>query len=245
MTGDQPDFAIRLARVLPRHWFADDDPVLGSILAGLGAQWADVWGQVQFVRAQTRIATSSGAWLDQVAAERLPGFLRRLNEPDAAWAARISAELVRPRNTRSAVVQVLRDLTGHTPVVINPASPDDCGAWDTGTFAYDVAGCWGDLNLPFQSFVTVKRGTATPIVVTSSNPPSGWDTGVFAYDTAGGWADSTPGQGVVTDSDIYAAVAGVQTAGHVLWTQITGTPVGGVADLDNFILDVNQLDPAT
>ena len=37
MKGDQGDFASRLRLVLPEGWFRDGAPVLGGVLAGLGA----------------------------------------------------------------------------------------------------------------------------------------------------------------------------------------------------------------
>ncbi len=223
-TGDAADITLRLQRWLPTRWFPTGPGTrLWATLNGFAAGLAAVYAQAAYAGQQSRIGTATDAFLDLAAADWLGAFPRRLNELDAAYAARIQREIVRPRNTRAAVVRVVRDLTGTTPTVVNPASTADCGGWNTGFFAWDAAGCWGDTNLPFQTLVTVKRGNAAGAGVDVTFPYAaggwdalgGWDAGTSA------WVDSTPAQEGVTDNDIYAAIRSVTPCGHVFWTRLT------------------------
>ena len=125
--GDTNDMARRLAAVLPRRWFGDDAPIIGALLQGLGSGFADIWGLLAFTRLQTRLTTATEAFLDLASTDFLPNFLRRANEPDAAFSLRLRREIVRPRNTRAAIIKALKDLTGNTPTVVRPSNPADCG----------------------------------------------------------------------------------------------------------------------
>jgi hypothetical protein len=244
MTGDQNDFLGRLLAALPRRWFPDDAPILSAVLSGLGSAWADLYSTLDYVQLQTRIATATDVWLDGAAADYLASFPRRLNEPDAAYSLRIRKEIIRPRNTRAAIVQVLQDLTGNTPTVFRPSNVADTGAWGVA-MGYGVAGAYGSLDLPFQAFVTIERGTApgggSPVTEPGplsgyGAPLGGWGVGALCY------GDGSPAQGGVTDTDIYNAVASVTPDGHINWVQITGAPsLPGLLVLDQGHLDLDYL----
>src|SRR5580704_92227 len=59
MIGDQQDICRRLRAVLPTQWFADSTPVLDAVLSGFASGWSWIYDILQYVKAQTRIATAS------------------------------------------------------------------------------------------------------------------------------------------------------------------------------------------
>ena len=77
MTGDQQDILARLRTVLPARWFPDDAPVLDGLLNGLASGWSFAYQQLQYVKAQTRIATATDVWLDIIALDFFGGRLVR------------------------------------------------------------------------------------------------------------------------------------------------------------------------
>lgn len=223
MTGDQADFLRRLRTVLPARWFPDVAPVLDSLLSGLASGWTVIYGSLQFVRAQTRIATASGVWLDIIGRDFFGLSLsRRPDEGDASYRRRIQLELFRERGTRAAVTSVLSDLTGRSPVIFEPARTTDTGGYGSAAAAatglsYGVAGGWGSLQLPFQSFVMAYRPAGSGIALVS-----GWGQGAGGYGIGNieyGNLDMIEGQ--VTDADIMAAVASVLPIASTVWLAIS------------------------
>jgi hypothetical protein len=223
MTGDQQDMLARLRAVLPTRWFPDDAPVLDGLLTGLASGWSWAHDLLQYIKAQTRIGTASDIWLDIVAQDFFGHRLaRRSGQNDDAFRHRIRRELLRERGTRGAVIAVLQDLTGRTPVVFEPALPSDTGGYASaagagGGVGYGVAGGWGNLTLPFQAFITAYRpvGSGIAVVAGWGAPVGGYGRGVVEY------ASLEMVQGQVTDSDIYSAVADVLPVTGVGWTRIT------------------------
>ena len=223
MIGDQADIVGRLRAVLPVRWFPDSAPVLDALLSGLASGWSSVFQQLQYVRAQTRIATATDIWLDVVAQDYLGSRLvRRTGQGDAAFRGAIQRELFRERGTRAAIVSVLQDLTGRPPQIFEPARPGDTGGYgssagDGGGLGYGCAGGWGSLTLPFQCFITAYRPIGAGIAMIS-----GWSSNGGAYGQGAiEYASLTMVQAQVTDGDIYNAVAGVLPVATIGWTRIT------------------------
>ena len=216
MTGDQQDMLGRLKAVLPSRWFGDQTPVLDALLGGLAASWCWVHGILSFVAGQTRIATAQGLWLDLIANDFFGDrFRRRVGQSDAVLRANIQRELFRERATRLAIVSLLRDLTGRSPVVFEPARPTDTGGWGVA-FGYGSAGGWGNLNLPFQCFVTAARPFGNGIAQVA-----GWGTNGGGYGTGSlEYGSLAASQGQVTDADIYGAIATVLPVACTAWTRI-------------------------
>ena len=212
MTGDTPDFVSRLKANLPTRWFPDATPVLDAVLTGLATAWSSLYALLADVRLQSRIATATGSFLDGASADffaaRLP---RRTAEPDGAFRVRIMRALAREHATRAALASMLRDLTGRTPTIFEPARIADTGAYATPAMGYGVAGAWGSLALPFQVFVTVRRPQGSGIA------------SIAGYGTPGPLARASLAQisGQVTDRDIYAAIASVMPTATTAWTHIT------------------------
>ncbi len=213
----------RLRTVLPARWFPDDAPVLAGLLSGLASGWSWAYQQLQYVKAQTRIATATDVWLDIIALDFFGNRLvRRVPQSDDAFRSRIQRELFRERGTRGAIVSVLHDLTGRVPVVFEPARSTDTGGYTSlngagGGIGYCSAGGWGSLALPFQCFITAYRplGSGIATVFGWSTPAAGYGQGAIEY------ANLAMVQGQVTDADIYAAVADVLPVAAIGWTRIT------------------------
>jgi hypothetical protein len=170
------------------------------------------------LRLQTRIATATDGFLDLIAFDffgtKLP---RRPNQTDASYRSNIQANLFPQRNTRAAIIGVLTKITGRVPQVFEPTRPADTGAYNNGSLAYGVAGGYGSLAYPYQSFVTAFRphGTGIPNIAGYGTPTGAYNTPSQAeYATAAFTAG-------INDADIYAAIEGVRTGATIVWTRIS------------------------
>jgi hypothetical protein len=216
-TGSTADILARLKSVLPARWFADGTPILDALLAGLASAWSGVYGLLQYVRAQTRIASASGIFLDMASADYLGGALpRRAGEADAAYGARLMGNLISPRATRASLTATLTTLTGRAPKIFEPLNPADTGAYNFNT-GYNTAGGYGSRNLPYQFFVKAYRPNNTPISNAGGyvQGPGGYNTRPMFY------ADAAQFAGTVDDAEIYANVASVLPTTSIAWTQIS------------------------
>jgi hypothetical protein len=217
MTGDRQDFVERLKLVLPGRWFAGFTPILDAVVTGLGSAWSGVFSSLSFVTAQTRIATASGVFLDIAAQDYLGGALpRRAGEADTAYSARIRANLLSPRATRTDLIAALTSLTGQAPVVFEPLNASDTGGYNLN-MGYNLAGGYGSRQLPYQFFLTVYRPANTP----TSNAggygigPGGYGSSPLVY------ADIAEFAGAVSDEDILQAVAAFIPTTSIAWTKIS------------------------
>ncbi|WP_215755109.1 hypothetical protein [Acetobacter sp. P5B1] len=175
-TGDQADFARRIRQLLPFGWFPsppgqtleEKAPVLNGVLQGMGNVLEWVLSLFTQVNAQMRLATASGDMLDMIVYDYFGDSLPRASgETDNAYRARIQQSLVAAKNTRAAIAQTLRSLTGEEPAIVEPTNATDCKGLATlaspavgGGYGYGVPGFYyGGLN-GGQFFVTTKRGNA-------------------------------------------------------------------------------------
>jgi hypothetical protein len=127
----------RFKSLIPYGWFDDAAPLRDVVFGGLSDGLAWNYNQIMAVKAQTRRATSRGWMLDLYGWDFLGSrVLRRDGEGDPAWSARIQKEIFRPRVTRQSISDALTDLTGRTPVILEPWNANDCGAYDLGGIAY-------------------------------------------------------------------------------------------------------------
>lgn len=223
MVGDREDMLRRLRAVLPARWFPDDAPILEGLLTGLSTAWQWSYDLLHYVRMQTRAATATDIWLDIIALDFFGNtVVRRQGQGDLSFRNRIRRELFRERATRGAIVAILEDLTGRSPVVFEPSRITDTGGYGSfsgggGAVGYGVAGGWGSLNLPFQCFITAFRPLGSGIATVSgwSGTAAGYGIGAIEY------ASLEMIQGQVTDSEIYSAVAEVLPIATTGWTRIT------------------------
>lgn len=137
-TGDLNDFRSRIKATLPR-WFADSSPILDAMLSGVAQALSFVYSLYLYAQMQTRIKMASDGWLDLIAGDFFgTRIARKANQTDASFRAIIIANLFRERATRKALIQVLTDLTGRAPVLIEPQQPGDTGAYG-GTDAITIS----------------------------------------------------------------------------------------------------------
>jgi hypothetical protein len=217
MTGDTNDMLSRLRTVLPSRWFADKAPILDGLLIGPAFIWSVLYNGILYAKRQTRLGTASDSFLDTISSDYLGALLPRRNtEPDSSFRMRIQRELMRERNTRQAVISVLSDLTGRTPLVFEPARPADTGAYN-GPLGYGQAGGWGSLMLPFQCFVTAYRAGGGGITNISGYGQSAGAYGVGAIQ----YASLSMLTGEITDTDITNAVTRVMPVSAIAWIRIS------------------------
>jgi hypothetical protein len=216
-TGSSVDIANRVKQLLPKGWWRFTAPLRDAILGGLAdlASWS--YSLIDYAKLQTRVAWATGIWLDIISNDffglNLP---RKTNENDTNFRARIQKELIRERVTRAGMISAVSDLTGTLTTVFEPWNTGDTGAWDNGTFAYDVSGGWGDTILPAQSFLNVQ-----PPGLQGIGGVGGWDSGYLAWDGGiGMWADMSLITGAVTTADIYATINKTRPVGSIVWTQL-------------------------
>lgn len=207
----------RLKQVLPGGWFADNSPVLDALLGGLAAAWSGLYGLLSQVKAQARLATASGVFLDIAGqdffGDKLP---RRVGEADAAFGGRLRTNLVAPRATRAGLERALQALTGRAPKIFEPLNATDTGGYNVN-LGYNSAGGYGSVNLPYQFFVTAYRPNDLPIGNAGSynDGPGGYGIGLLAYAATEEFA------GNIGDDEIYASIAAVIPASCVAWTNIS------------------------
>jgi len=217
-TGDTTDLGARIKATLP-PWFGDSNPILSALVAGLSAALANFYSLYLYAQLQTRIKTATDGWLDMIAADFFGlRITRKANQTDASFRSLIIANLFRERATRKALIQVLTDLTGRAPVVIEPQRPADCGAYGVPTSGYGVAGFYGSTLLPAQAFVIAYRPATAgiPNIAGYGNSPAAYRT----PSQGGEYASLSMIIGQVTDADIYAAIDSVKPVGTVIWTTI-------------------------
>jgi hypothetical protein len=223
MIGDSNDMAGRLRTILPAGWFgeADATPILTSLLLGLGTGFSSFWLLLQSVIAQTRIRTAYGNFLDMISADFFDAGLVRLpDEQDDAFRTRILEAILRPRATRAAVTLALTQLTGHSPIIFEPANTADTGGYSVGGIGYGAGeaggggggGGWGSLALPFQFFITVFRSSGGGISEIAGYGSGGVPVyGSLSMETAG-----------LPDRAIIAAVPPLLPAATTAWMRLAG-----------------------
>lgn len=221
-TGDQPDILTRLQRLIPSGWFpAGYAPLRDAMLSGAANAFAFVYNILAYVRLQTRIATATDGFLDLIAYDFFGNTIfRKSGQTDASLRATIAANIFRERGTRRAVVSVLRQLTNVVPGIFEPARALDTGGYNVGTLAYNTAGGYGSILLPYQSFVQAYSGGGIGIPNVA-----GYGVSTGGYSTPSQAAYEDPGANQITYGDIYAAINSVRPIGYTIWARITAGPV--------------------
>lgn len=219
-TGDQQDIYRRMRLQLPQ-WFGDEatSPVLNGLLQGLAYGLAYFYSLLAYGRLQTRIKTATDGWLDMIAADFFgSALLRAANQSDTSFRNRILINLFRERATRAGLIKVLQDLTGRTPMIIEPLRPLDTGVYGGPYIGYGVAGAYGSTLMPYQAFVIAYRpaGTGIPNIA-----GYGYSTGAYNTPSQEEYASLSMIQGAVSDADIYAAIDSVKPVATVVWTRIS------------------------
>lgn len=214
--GDQGDMFERLKSLLPLGWFTDNNPVRDALLWGYAQALS--WGFTLYLyaKAQTRIKTATDGWLDIIGLDFFGnGLIRYAGQLDASYRNRILINIFRERATRHGMDQVLFDLTGRRPLIIEPAKPDDCGCLGL-TLGLGVAGPIGSTSCPYQAFVTAYRPTGNG----AANWP-GIATNWFGLSMTSGLLPAAQLFPEVSDADIVAAIEATKPYGTTVWYRIT------------------------
>jgi hypothetical protein len=226
MIGDQSDILQRLQKLVPNGWFQFGlTPVKDAILQGFASCYQFIYGLAQYVRLQTRLATATDGFLDLIAYDFFQNnLLRQAGQSDDSFRASIIAFLFRQRCTRQAIVLVIQQLLGTTPVIIEPDRPPDTGAYDNAkTMGYGLAGVYGSMSMPLGCFVTVYVSqflAGVPLV-------AGYDISVGAYDTGSQIEYIAQGQDSIsplTLADIFASLDSVRPVTGQIWVRVLPLP---------------------
>ena len=200
---------------LPAGWFLKAGTLINAVVGMIATGGEQNTSDLDYMVAQSRIATATGFWLDVISAEffGLGNLPRRAGEADSAFRARILDEMLRIRCTRTAMISALTDLTGVAPTVFEPAI--DLGCWDVD-LAWDSSGAWGSYDLTNEGFVDVALPQAPPLDLV------GWDNG--AWDQTATWIDATQEASVIAEEEVYRVVRLTQPAGVKIWARTWPAP---------------------
>lgn len=227
MQGDLSDIVFRLWSALPKGWFTAQGPNLTAILTALATPWVWLYNLLDYVQAQTRVATATDIWLDIASQDYLgQTCLRNPSESDNAYRSRIKSALLCGAATRNAISNRIEQLTGTAPIIFEPAKPSDTGAYGTlhaasanlapSGLAYGLAGGWGSMEMPYQFFMTVTRTIASDAanITGYGSSGGGYGVGCAAY------LDLTEIQGQLTDQYIQSAICSLLPVNGIAWIRI-------------------------
>lgn len=246
--GDQNDLFTRLNSLTPASWFSDGPtPNKDAIYQGAGANLSWVFSLYAYALLQTRIATSTGVWLDKISWDYLGDALPRLftidpfgvytYELDSLYRARIIKEILRTRVTRAGIIQAIVDLTGFMPILVEPWNPGDTAAYGQNCY-YGVAGIYGSMSLRNQIFLTVYRPSGQGIANIA-----GYGFGYYGAPTTA-YVNLEQMVGQVTDAQIYMRAASMIAAGITCWTQIQSQPFVLAAESGEILVSEAGLGPS-
>lgn len=227
----QTDLTNRFLALFPTGWSSDvarqPGGILYALFKALSGSLSDLLGSssitpppagyatIQFAHDLTRIGTATGSGLDTISQDYFGTTLPRLpGESDTAFRARILLNLLLPKVTRPALANILQNITGKAPTMIEPWNPGDTCAWDERSF-WDInwpgggaTFLWGD-QWPWLGFIRVALSVWT---LTGAWPVWGWDAG-FAWDQPQSyWADLEPSS-TVSLAQMAAAIQAAKAYG--------------------------------
>ena len=218
-TGSQEDIFNRMLKVIP-PWFVgrspdDPNPILYAALWGLAYGYSFFYSLYDYARKQVRIATAMDGFLDMIAYDFFGDKLPRRGQADSPYRVQIILNIFRERGTRKAVHDVLTQITGREPIIVEPTLPSDCGAYGM-LYGYGMGGAYGSLLHPYQAVVTAFRPASN-----GAAGMNGWGCYLGGYGVGSQvWAHHDDLFGV-RDADIYAAVEAVKPLGTKIWVAIS------------------------
>ena len=216
MKGDQTDMFGRLKSLFPVGWFGDNNPILDALTWGYAQSVSWAYTLYLYAQAQTRIKAATDSWLDLIALDFFGNNLVRYSaQTDQSYLNRILINIFRERTTRHGMEQVLIDLTGRKPLIIEPAKPNDTGGLGINMWL-GAFGALGSVTLPYQAFITAYR----PLGTGAGNWP-GIKTNWFGLGQTSGLLPSAQMTPQVSDADIVAAIEATKPIGTTVWYRIT------------------------
>lgn len=235
-TGNSSDIVSRVKQLIPGRWFAWVAPYRDAILGGLADSAAWNYTLIGYAKAQTRLATAYGVFLDIFCFDYLGGTLTRSGLQDDAFRTVIRATILQERVTRAGMISAVTAVTGKTPQVFEPWNTGDTGGYGNaargvicgGQFGYGVGqGGYGNMNLPAQAFLQIHRLTPSgvPNVDGYGGKIGGYGAGAIEY-----VGNTTHLQGI-TDAIIEQVVNQTKPTGSIMW--IAFTPATNVLTNDS------------
>lgn len=231
-TGSSLDILARVKQLLPQRWFSYVAPYRDAVLGGLSdlASWS--YGLIYYAKAQTRLSTAYGIWLDIFSYDFLGPVLPRAGTHDVAYRALIQATILQERVTRNGMNNALTKLTGVTPGIFEPWNTYDTGAYSGpanvvgspqyGQMGYGVGrGGYGSMKLTYQAFLKVQRTAPSgiPIVSGWGQYAGGYGVGSIEYISP---LSTLSG---VTDAMIYQLINLTKPTGSIMWVAFVPTPL--------------------
>lgn len=241
-TGSQSDLIGRLQTWLPSRWFPTQAqngdgsvPRIYALLAGAAATLAQVWTQLQYARAQTRLSTSTDGWLDLGIADFMGDILpRNPGESDAAYWARAQPQLLPKANTRPNLRAALTLLTGNSVRMIEAFDPRDTAVWGHSFYGVDTEdspGCYANGAARYNGFVEC----VLPAVSILGDEPQGFFYDSLFYNNGFYWDGQLAGEGGA--GLVYALINRLKVFGTQVWVKFVPPP--GVDD--PFVLGTSLL----
>lgn len=220
-TGSPDDIVQRVKRVIPRKWWLWVAPIRDAIIGGLSDIAAWSYNLIAYARAQSRLSTSYGIWLDIFAFDFVGHFLIRNGAQDDTFRRIIRSTILQERVTRPGMVNAITMLTSNAPVIFEPWNTADTGAYTGlpgtpryGSMGYNVGhGGYGNMNLPAQAFITIIRGAGAgvPGVSGYGNNISGYGIGAIEY------VGKTSELSGITDPIIFDLINKTKPTGTTIW----------------------------
>ena len=184
------------------------------------AEWS--YSLIGYAKAQTRLATAYGVWLDILCFDFLGGWLIRNGLLDDTFRAVIRATILQERVTRLGMTQAISAITGNAPAIFEPWNTGDTGGLSNhaagvicgGQFGYGVGnGGYGNMHMPAQFLMKVHRTTPSgvPNVDGYGGDIGGYGVGAIEY-----VGNNTILEGV-TDDLIYQMINITRPTGTIGW----------------------------
>jgi hypothetical protein len=220
--------------LIPFRWFSWIAPLRDAVLGGLADQAAWCYSWLVYIKQQSRIATSTGPFLDLISYDFLGRHLPRGQMSDANYRIRILATILQERVTRKGMINAVNMIIGSNPTIFEPWNTNDAGAWSGPTmssfhapnFVWNSAtgssgvGGWGSTDLPAQSFMNLVRSTFSGVPNVAGYSSTGHLSGL------GGWGVGaieliglSTAQIGVTDQMIYDTINTTRPTGSIVWTR--------------------------
>lgn len=223
-TGDQLDTIGRLQRWLPTRWFPTSIGTrIYATLAGFASPFQAVFAQIAYTKLQTRLGTVTDGFADLASFDYLGNRLPRIaGESDAAYVARIKANIFLKANTRAAVLAAVESVTGYPARAIEPWQPNDTFVWGKSFWGVDTAanpGNWSDGNQRYNGLIVCSL----PADGQGTGSRFGWGnffwaTGPTNAVASGSWWTTFIASTAI--GLIYSAINRTKVFGTQVWVQI-------------------------
>jgi hypothetical protein len=218
-TGSSSDIVSRVKGLIPNKWFKWTAPYRDAILGGIAdlASWS--YGLIGYARAQTRIGTAYGIWLDIISLDFLGRTLLRGKIQDPTYRALIKATILQERVTRAGMIAAITNLCGVQPGNVQasatatfsgqPANNDSISFGDatgnTTTVTFKTSGATGN-QVNIGGTLAVTLASLATLVNNSA------DTNLYK------WTLTVNGS-VVTGSANVNVLAGSLANNFLTWSQ--------------------------